>query len=158
MITVQPVSFLEWNRAPWRADLDAAVADYLRRSGEEITEQEEWEVLNLAMLGRGDLLLLAAVEDDETLLGYCLLRLLPGTKASGPFVQVWQVYVVPGRAKLYDLFKLAWPQIEAWARAAGASRLSMVTRRMSVAYGKLLASLGFRPYALMYELKLQGGQ
>jgi len=151
-VEIQRVTFQEWNRGgPWRDELADAFERYLRKSGEEMTLAEQWQLVNLAMLGREDLLFLVATESDETLLGFAICRLLPGTLASGRIVQVWQVYVVPGRAKLAELFELAWPQIEAYAKANGAARCSMMTRRMTAAYDRLLRSLGFEPYALHYS-------
>lgn len=150
------VTFLEWNHAPdsLRAEFTAAVQDYLRRSGEEITEREEWETLNAAMLGDPYMLLLAAVEGDR-LLGFCLCRLSAGTEVTGPLCQVWQVYVWPGRARLAGLFQEAWPLIEGWGRSAGASRFVVVTRRWSGAYTRLLARLGFEPYSMIYQKTAQ---
>lgn len=147
------VSFVEWNAAPWRDELAAAVEDYLRRSREEMSVQEEWLLLNKAMLGQQDLLFLVGVggDDDDHFLGFCLCRALPGTQPTGNVCQIWQVYSVPGRMKLPDLFKEAWGTIRSWAHSFDAVRFNFWTRRMGKGYKKMLREIGFEPYALMYQ-------
>jgi len=145
------VSFLEWNSATWRDELADAVDDYLLRSREEMSVQEEWLLLNKAMLGQQDLLFLVGLDDQDHLLGFCLCRALPGTERTGNVCQIWQVYSVPGREKLADLFKAAWSIIRSWAHSFDAVRFNFWTRRMGKGYKKMLREIGFEPYALMYQ-------
>lgn len=145
------VDFLNWTNAVWQDELNTAVQDYLRRSREEITPEEEWRLLNEAMLGRTDLLFFVMLDDaEEHVLGFAVLNLLPGTKSTGPMVNVWQSYVRPGRARLGDLFVDAYALIGEWALARGAKRLCMTTRRAGKGYARILNSLGFTPYATTY--------
>jgi len=148
---VKVVTFLDFNKASWRGELGTAVEDYLRRSREEITLEEEWYLLNLAMLGKGDVLLIVALDEAEQhVQGFCVLRAMQGTQATGNIVNVWQSYVWPGRAKLADLFTDTYPLMLDFARQYGAKRFTMQTRRMSEGYRRVLERLGFTPYMLTY--------
>jgi hypothetical protein len=154
-VIVVPVTWDVWNRAgpDLQAEFRQAVDEYLRRSGEEISEEEEWGMLRAAMLGQHGLLLLAAVDagPPPQLLGYCLANLLPGTQTTGPILNVWQTYVWPGRARLRELSGRALPLLDAFARGAGVARMTIHTRRLSDAYARVLRGLGFLPYARIYQ-------
>jgi len=149
--------------APWKEQLDEAVADYLRRSREEITEKEEWTFLDAAMREQGNpgmLLAVAVSDDDEELLGFALFRDLPGIPSVGRILQIWQVYAWPGRARLADLFKKAEPWINVLAKQFGFTRAQIYTRRNSRAYHRLLTSLGFVEDGVTYQrpLNAKGGK
>jgi hypothetical protein len=153
------VTWEEWNAAPdaLRDEFAFAVRDYLRRSGEEISEQEEWGMLSRVMLGDPSLLLLVALGPGLSLQGFALARLLPGTSVTGPELQVWQAYVWPGRAKLLDLVGEAMPLLEAYARGAGARRMIMVSRRSSPGYVRLLQRVGFEPWGIILTRSIPKG-
>ena len=147
--------------APWKDQFDEAVADYLRRSREEITEQEEWTFLHAAMQEKdnpGLMLAVAVSDDDEQLLGFALFRDLPGIPSVGRILQIWQVYAWPGRARLVDIFKKAEPWIEVLAKQFGFTRAQVYTRRITPAYQKLLARLGFVVDGVTYQRPLKGGK
>lgn len=149
-------TFEYWQDAPWRDSLLRAVDEYIRRSGEEITFEETWEQVHAALFGAPGLLLLTAVDDsDSRLIGYCLLRLQPGTTRTGLLCYVWQVYVEPKQEyRLPAVFRAAWPVIEVWARGQGASRYVMITNRTGAGYMRLLRRLGFEPYAMILQRNL----
>jgi hypothetical protein len=131
-------------------DFVASAQDYLRRSGEELTLDEELELLHAAAVGdRPDLWMLVAVQHDQ-LVAWAVVVGRRGTAATGPEVVVWQVYVWPGRARLRDLVERAMPIIEQYARGCGARRLTIHTRRLTRAYVALLRRLGWRPHSLTW--------
>lgn len=151
-LKVVQLTFDLWNGAPWRPQLDAAIKDYLEKSLEEISLQEEWGLIAQAMLGMNGLLaLLALDEQGENVLGFLVAHNTAGTQVTGNVCVVWQVYVVPGKAKLQELFPLGWPQLEAFAKAGNASRYTLYTRRMEEWYDKLLQKLGFSLYMKVYS-------
>ncbi|MDR7399678.1 MAG: hypothetical protein QN144_10275 [Armatimonadota bacterium] len=140
-------------------DLDAVMStaeDYLRRSREELSLEEEQVVLEEAAGGhRPDLLLLGAFDEAGQLLGWCLLMARGGTQVTGVEVLIWQLYVVPGRGRLKDLLDQGLPAVMAFARGAGASRVVMVTRRLSAPYMSMLRRAGFSPYAIVMHKEVQ---
>lgn len=148
---VVPLTFNLWNAAPWREQLDVAIKDYLEKSLEEISLKEEWGLMAQAMLGMNGLMALIALdEQEENVMGFLVARTTAGTQVTGNVCTVWQVYVVPGKAKLQELFPLGWPQLEAFAKAGNASRYFVYTRRMGEWYDKLLQKLGFSLYMKVY--------
>jgi len=94
------------------------------------------------------------VDEEDHVHGFALLRSLDGTSVTGPITQVWQVYAWPGRSKLLDLYRLAWPTIVEWAQAHNSSRLMMYTRRHSPAYRRLLKAIGFTPHMVVYQASI----
>lgn len=148
-------TFEEWLRAPWRDSLLTAMEDYLDRSGEEISLQEELAALHYALFGTpGMLLLVGTTDDGAQLLGFSLSRIAQGTEQTGPLAQLWQAYCVPGRALLIDLWKQAEPLIVAWARSQGASRIVAISRRIRGA-ARSYARLGLEPYALVMQREIK---
>ena len=143
--------------APWKDQLGAAVADYLRRSKEEATEQEIWTFLDAAMSENPErnpglsLMLVVAVSDDDTyLLGYALFRDIKGMPSVGRILQIWQHYAWPGRARMRDLFHTIEPFL-ASLKSDGFTRVQIYTRRHLPAYAKLLQQIGFAPDGMTYQ-------
>jgi hypothetical protein len=147
-------TFEQWLRSPWRDALLSAAEDYIDRSGEEISVTEELTSLHYALFGSPGLLLLVGTDDTEArLLGFALCRIASGTEQTGPLAQLWQAYVVPGRALLIDLWTQAEPLILAWARSQGASRIVAISRRMRGA-ARSYARLGLVPYAMVMQREI----
>jgi len=138
-------------------ELEASALDYLRRSGEELTEEEELALVQSATSeGRHDLWALGAFRGDQ-LVAWAIVTGHAGTAATGPTVVVWQVYVWPGRARLRDLVARAMPIIESYAQGLGASRITMHTRRLSSAYAAMMRRLGWSPYAVTWTKEVVAG-
>ncbi len=161
MMFVRP-TYREWNRLPPHIldQLHEAVADYLKRSGEEITEGEVWQWIAHSVLYGDDavsMLLLAVdgAEDDPktwNLAGYALVRVTPGTLVTRMILVVWQIWV-SRRYRFKDLMDAGFREILDWARKKGCTKAVWVTRR-GAAYERWARRFGFEPKELLYEISI----
>lgn len=142
----------DFREAPWRDAFLYAVEDYLHRSQEEISLQEEFIILRRALEGAPELLLLVALDEADHLLGWALARYHDqGTVVSGTMVFLWQVWINPLRARLSQMYREVFPIIQVWAQSKGASRFMVMTARTERAYDRIMERMGFKPYARWYS-------
>lgn len=149
-------------RAPVPPELEQQLIeqgrDYVKRSGEEIYPEEEDLLLTAALTGINPTLrLVGALDDSGNLVGWALVQWTQSTVAIGPELVVWQLYMVPGRARLRDVVSAGMEEILAIAREWGCARITAHIRRFSGAYLRILRGLGFDVHSVTMVRRVGDG-